>query len=232
MKHSVLAFAYVLIFARIGDAGSLAGSVRGADGSIIAGVVTASREPGLVVSRLARTSASTAILPDGTFQFPPLADGAYRICVQAPGTAWLNSCEWGQDGNIASVSASKQPSGKVSIVLRKGALVTVRVNDPSQVLGGHEGKTPGAHLLIGVNTDSRFFREATITSKQAASRTYQVLIPFDRNVNLSVASALFQLKDETSRALPPFGNLIPVFVASGQAARTVVLNVGGIAGPR
>ena len=85
--------------------------------------------------------------------------------------------------------------------------------------------------LIGVGGDSRFFRTAVIVSQSPAGRTYQVVIPFDRSVNVSVASALFQLSDATGRALPQVGNLIPVRVASGQVPQTVVLNVRGVAAP-
>lgn len=224
MKQFVLTFTCALMAAR---AATISGTVKGADGSVItAGVLTASRQSGGVTSRSAHISGGAPILPDGVFHLPPLADGNYQVCAQAPGSIWLNSCEWGQSGTMVSISSS-QPSSAVAIVLRKGALVTVRVNDAAKLLTAHEGKSPGAHLLIGVTTDAHVFRGATV-SEDPAGRTYRILVPFDRSVNLSAGSAFFKISDGVGRALPKFGNLIPVLIPSGQPPPTIVLNVAGL----
>lgn len=231
MKYAILTLACLVAFASPAVAGSISGVVKGADGSIVtAGLVTASRQPGGMTPRLGKTSAGAPILPDGAFHLPPLVDGLYQICAQAPDTVWLNSCEWGHNGTTASLSSS-QASVQVPIVLTKGALVTVRVNDAAQLLTTHEGKSPGAHLLLGVSTDSHFFRAAGIISQDVAGRTYQMLVPFDRSINLSVASAFFQMSDATGKALLKSGNLIPVLVPSGQQPPTVLLNVSGRTSP-
>ena len=232
MKYSILMLlACTFSIVPVSAAGSISGVAKGADGTIITvGAVTASRQAGGARTRLEMTSASAAIRPDGSFTLPPLAYGAYQICAHSPGTAWLNSCEWGGKGTTASLTPT-QVSVQVSIVLTKGALVTVRVNDAAQLLAAHEGKTPGAHLLIGVAGDSLNFSPADVVSQDAAGRNYRVLIPFDRTVNISVASAHFQLNDQTGRALPKFGNVIPVRVTSGQQPPTVMLGIGGAGKP-
>lgn len=227
MKLTILTFACALMLVRTSAAELIGGIVKGADGSTITtGQVSASREADSLRLKLGRTSASAAIRPDGTFQLPELVGGSYRICARAPGTTWIDSCQWGLQGTTVSLSAS-QPSPNVTIVLKKGALVIVRVDDPAQLLSIHEGKTPGAHLLMGVGTDSHFFQAAAVASQDGAGRNYQLLIPFDRPINISVGSGFFQLSDATGRVLPKFGNLIPVLVPSGQQPATLRLTVSG-----
>lgn len=233
MRYLTRILAWAPVFAIALNAGSITGAVTGADGSAITqGQVTAARKPDPAAPRLGSTSASTAILPDGTFQLPPLVYGAYQVCVTAPGTTWLDSCEWGQKGAVASLTPS-EPSAHIAVALTKGALVTVRVNDAAQLLAANEGVTRGAQLLIGVRGDSLCFYAATTASKDSGGRNYQILIPFDRSLNISVASALFQLQDQSGRPLLPFGNLLPITVPSGQTPGILVLNVSGIApGPK
>ena len=92
-------------------------------------------------------------------------------------------------------------------------------------MSAHEGKTPGAHLLMGVGGSSLAFHSATIMSQDNTGRNHQVLIPFDRSTKISVASAFFQVRDETGTPV----NLVPILVNSGQAAnKTLVLNIVGV----
>ena len=166
------------------------------------------------------------IRPNGTFQLPELVGGLYQICAQGSGTAWIGSCEWGSRGATTTISAD-QPLTNVNIVLSKGALINVRVDDPAQLLPAHEGKTPGAHLLLGVGTDSHFFQVATLASQDGAGRNYRMLVPFDRAVNVSVTGGFFQLSDAGGKVLPKFGNMIPVLVPSGQQPAALRLTVSG-----
>jgi uncharacterized protein (DUF2141 family) len=98
--------------------GVISGTVRGEDGTIIdSGVVSAFGVPDSSKSKNRRTSATTMIAFNGSFNFPPLEPGKYRLCVQVPG-AWMNPCEWGSNALTISVSPD-QPSGSANVVLRK-----------------------------------------------------------------------------------------------------------------
>ena len=231
MKHPILVLIYTWAVPYAVLADSISGTVNGSDGSIItSGLVTAYQTMAATSLRPRSTPTSALVLPDGTFQFGALAEGTYTVCARAPLTAWLGSCEWGSPGSTVSLMQTK-PSAVVRIVLTRGALIAVRVSDPTGLLTANEAKTPGGHLLVGVGMDSLVFLNAAIVSQDSAGRTYQVVVPFDRAVRISVASAFFGLSDVTGKALPKFGNVIPVLVPSGQPPPTVFLNVTGTIKP-
>ncbi|HLJ47216.1 MAG TPA: hypothetical protein VKU01_14465 [Bryobacteraceae bacterium] len=158
---------------------------------------------------------------------PNLVAGVYRLCTQTPRTAWLNSCEWGATGT--NVTLASDQAAQISIVLTKGALVSVQMNDPAQLRNQYEGKQAGASILLGVGTDAHSFLTAQISAQSAAARMYQLLLPFDRSLNISIGSTFFLMSDATGKALPKVGNLVPVMIPSGQQAATIVLNVTGTA---
>ncbi len=226
MRHLILA--QVVALAPVCLAGTIGGSVRGSDGTVVtSGLVHALRVGGGPAPRVARTAATAAIQSDGTFQIPSLYDGTYQICTQTPGKDWLNSCEWGGTGNTALLTPS-QANLQIAIALTKGAVVWIRVNDPGQLLLANEGKTPGAHLLVGVGTDVHYFQTAMVVAQDSSARTYQLLLPFDRSLAIVVNSARFQLADANGKALPAFGHTIPILVPSGQTPPTITLSVIGL----
>ena len=216
-------------------AGSITGTVAGKNGNPVpADLVIAQR-----VTPLARrdppVARRTVISPNGSFNFPSLPFGTYLLCTSTPKTVWLDSCDWGQQGVTATISA-EQPTAAAAISVQQGALVGIRVNDPGQNLALHEGRTPGGHVLLGVEADGRVFKQAFIASQDQSGRDYRILIPFDRPLRLSVGSGLFKLSDVSGRALPALGNTIPLMVPSistsasqpGSPSATVVLSLTGI----
>ncbi|MCC6590651.1 MAG: hypothetical protein IT168_28425 [Bryobacterales bacterium] len=112
--------------------------------------------------------------------------------------------------------------------MKKAATVSIRLEDPGRLLIQNEGKTPAALVLIGVANDAGWFRSASLASRDVGGRTYQVLIPFNLIVNLSVYSPHFQLADGAGTPLSRTGAArIPVSVAAGQTPATVRLSVTG-----
>lgn len=212
--------------------GVISGTVKGADGSIItSGVAGASRVPDSVsLPKHARTAATVVIGPDGSFHFPPLVEGTYRICTQSPG-AWISPCDWGDSAATRISLSAGQASANVRIVLQKGAFVTVRVDDTGQFLAT-SAPSSSASLLIGVGTDSFVFRKAALLAQDVGGRTYQVLIPFDRSIRIVAASASFHLAQASGSLLAALsGNAIPVLVPSGQQPPIVTLKVTGRTSP-
>lgn len=211
--------------------GSISGILQGSDGSPIRqGVIGASLASSASKARPRRTSATAEVLQDGTFRIPGLEIGTYQICVQAPNTIWLDPCQWGTGPVVVSLNIAR-PSANLPIQVEKGGLLTIRVIDPDQLLTLHEGKTPGAHLLLGVRTDASNFRTATVASNDQNGRNYRLLIPLNRQIKLSVASSFFQLADADGKALPPSGSLLTIQVKPEDSATTLLLRVTGTRGP-
>jgi len=210
--------------------GSISGIVRGEDGTPIAGVSMslhlASPPP---TGKLRNFPSPVKSGADGSFSFGSLHAGPYRICAQAPGTVWLNPCEWGLQLPAAALSAA-QKSATLAVTMKKGVALPIRVDDPSQLLSNHEGKTPGAHLLIGVASDAQVFHHATLVSTDSAGRNYEIVIPFGAPLKLVVNGGFFLLGDTLGQALTRTSStLISVNVPAGQQPSAIRLAVTGTA---
>jgi hypothetical protein len=206
--------------------GTIAGNVRGDDGTAIAGAyLSLQLQPPYVKSRHLETEWTLRTGSDGSFQFTGLNGGSYRICGYLPHGAWLNPCAWGLQPPTVTLS-SAQPAATVTLTLKQGAVVPIRVNDPNQLLPQYEGKSPGADLLIGVVSDSGIFAPASIVSQDSGGRYQQVVIPFGAMAGLRVFSAQFQLSSGGA-PLPKATTTIPVTVPSGQQPPTITLQVTG-----
>jgi hypothetical protein len=153
-------------------------------------------------------------------------DGTYRICAQAPSTAWLANCEWGATP-VTTTLSNTQISTNVPISLKTGAVVSIRVDDPSQLLPRYEGNTPGAHLLLGVKNAALAFRQATVVSQDSAGRNDQVVVPFGSTVNVHAFSSFFKLANMSGTALSNNAFFMPVLVPAGHQPATLEFQVVG-----
>ncbi len=204
----------------------IVGTVRGSDGMLISGArVSLSQTQPYPAARHQRTEWTTTTTATGAFQFPAVASGPYVLCAEAAN--WLNPCEWGNTPVKVVVGAYEKP-GAVMIVLRPAATLYIRVEDSGQLLDQHEGKTSGAHLLIGVTSDAFVFHPAVVASSDTAGRNYQVRIPYDAGVKLVLSSSFFSVADGAGAALPQQGSTsVPVTVGTGQPPAAVKFHVTG-----
>jgi len=208
--------------------GSISGIVTGSDGSAINGATVGLwLLPPHPRDKFLKTQQLATSLSDGSFSFNGLIEGDYRICVHSAGTAWLNPCEWGPQSPPVTIS-KLQTSVKNPIILKLGVFVSIRVEDPSQLLDRHETKTAGAHLLIGVTNDANAFVPARVLSRDLGGRGQQILIPYDTVKTLSVYSSLFRLSDQADVPVAGNGILIPVTVASGASPSPIRIKITGI----
>ena len=211
--------------------GVITGSLTGDDGTAIAGGhVSLLLLPPYPSGRLRSTTWAAASGAAGAFRFDGLVDGQYQICAQVLQSTWLNPCEWGLQPPVVSISAA-QSTVSVSMVLKRGVAVPIRIDDPVQSLSQNEGKTSGAHLLLGVANDANAFRIAPVVSRDTAGSNRQIVIPFDRPVKLVAFSSFFLLSDANGLPLPRTATAIPVMVPSGQPPPAIRLIVAGGAHP-
>jgi hypothetical protein len=205
--------------------GEIAGVLKGDDGTTVTAGNVWLKRTAPSGSRMQRNEWLTTSDSLRGFRFERLPEGQYTLCAQAPGV-WLNPCEWGLRPPIVSISRG-QRSASVIIVLKKGVIVPVRVDDPGQWLSENERESAGAHLLLGVSNDRFVFHPAMISSQDSGGRSYGILIPFDAPAKLLVSSAFFRLSDAVGLPLRLGSTAIPVTVPAGQNPGLIRLTVTG-----
>ena len=159
------------------------------------------RVPGSSTGRLRRVEWSALSDAEGSFRFDGVGQGLYRLCGSAPSGAWLDPCDWGLPLTTTDLSFA-QNTADVTMTLRRGATVPVRIDDPGQFLSQSGAKTPGAGLLLGFATDSSLFHTLPLTSADQTGRNYQIVIPFDTTVKLIITSSHLQIADAAGLMLP------------------------------
>jgi hypothetical protein len=117
------------------------------------------------------------------------------------------------------------------MVLKKGVALPIRIDDPGRLLSQNEGKRPGAHLLLGVPTDSLTFHPAVLVSQDANGRNHQIVVPFNAAVKVVASSSYFRLGDAAGMPLARAAVHIPAFVQLGQVPATITLRVIGGSSP-
>jgi hypothetical protein len=150
-----------------------------------------------------RTTRSGA---DGAFQIQGLIAGAYSLCAQVAGDQYLDPCQW--TGGPATVTlAPGQIVTGLSMKLTPASIVHIQVRDPQKTLSlkTKDGRTPG--LSIGVTGPKGLVypaRRLGGPAPQSASDTYsfQLAIPRDTTLILSIASHDLKLSDSNGVALP------------------------------
>jgi hypothetical protein len=212
-------------------AGQIKGRVVSEDGTGIGGsFVTLELLPPFP-KRIPRTDWGVATDNAGSFSFDSLPIGRFRVCAQVPKGTWLNPCQWGSRPPLTILTAV-QPTASSTVVMRRGAAVPIRIEDPGQRLLQYEGKVAGSHLLIGVGNDAFGFMTARLVSRDANSRTYEVVLPFDSPRNVVIRSPGFRLTDGAGVALPQTkASMVPVMVPLGQKPGEIRLTLSGGVAP-
>ena len=169
--------------------GQSSGSIQGrvsaeAGGAILGAFVTAYRQG------TPPASGGAAAAADGNFRIANLPAGAYALCVQAPG--YLDPCRWSLKQIVVTLTAGQASAGNL-LRIKKGSTLRVRLNDPGRVLQA-QGRAAPRHVLIGVLRQG-FFHPASVASKDASGANYELTIPPDTPLTLSVFSKQARLAD-------------------------------------
>ena len=210
--------------------GTISGIVYGPDGkplpgtTVWANLVSAAPRPVNASSGIPTLKALTTA--DGLFTLSQVPLGDYVLCARNIGVAALNPCGWGTAPRIQVTNGRPAMTGQ-EVRMAAGVTLQVHLDDPAGHLAAHEGKTPGASLIMGVAT-THGFHPLPITASSGNSRDYKLLVPFDVTHNVSVSTRYYKINDETGAALNAAGQAIPVRFASGAPPKVVNLKVVGI----
>src|SRR5689334_18817137 len=85
---------------------------------------------------------TTTTGPKGDYTFKNLPPGKYNLCVQAPGGAHLNNCEYSTPAQV-TIAASQSAVQNISVT--QGAVFQLRLDDPRKLI------TPTDDLFLVVH---------------------------------------------------------------------------------
>lgn len=169
----------------------------------------------------------TETAADGGFQLVGLPEGKYHVCAYVPGSDLINPCAWSLTPPSALVTAS-QTTTVAPIVLARGRRVDVRIEDTGGLLEAHEGKTTGAHLLLGVWWGNGLYAPLHVKSKDSRGRNYEILIPVNVPLQLSIQSSFFSVGDANGKALAKgSATNIPILLSEADTGKSQTFTVLG-----
>lgn len=162
--------------------------------------------------------------PDGSFSFAKLPAGTYSICAQIldleaqqPAvTPFLDTCSWGSVHPLITVAAGDHITG-LAMTAPKGTWLKIRVADPDKVLPqvAAVGVTPlEPAMQVIVKGADHLNHRARFVSADSGGRNYQMVVPVGAALQLSLASSVGSLFDQTGAVLKAT-DAVPVQAATG-----------------
>jgi len=198
--------------------GGISGTVVGDDGTAVVGAVIAN---GVGLSASGRVVAAA----DGSFTISNLPPGTFSLCARPKGGGYLDPCTWSDPLQVV-VTAGKVTTG-TQVIVAKGAVVSVRVNDPGLILSlvGTQPNVVTPHLLLHAMTPRGLLEPLVITETDALGREYQATIPFSVLVTIVVSGKQVLITDSAGNSLNAAGTAITIQQAPNNPPTTITLQV-------
>jgi hypothetical protein len=160
---------------------------------------------------------------NGQFSAVPLPAGQYVACAEASTPGLLNPCSWTTSAPTFTVTPGQATTG-VKIVMAKGAVLPIHVNDPLGLLKTVTGPVD-FDLEIHIVAPNGAHYAAPIQAQTSSGRDYAIAIPFGAGVTVRVLSAHFTVTGQSGSALAPAG--AGVIVPVGTAPQQIVYTITG-----
>lgn len=176
--------------------------------------------PPVVTGALAATITADA---HGAFHADGLIPGQYIACASATSPGYLDPCHWSTSAPSFTVADGQTASG-LKIVMTKGAVVRVHIDDQHQFLKAAAGPVD-LDFEVHVVTNKGFHYSVPIQSSTAVGRDLAITVPFDTPVNLRVLSAHFTVKDQSGKSFAAQG--FTVNTPAGTTPGIIGLTVSG-----
>ena len=218
--------------------GKISGTVLDETGKAMAGAIVSlalelpATTKGVAPVSFRRHRALAISGKDGTFAAANLPAGLIKVCVQVPASDYIQSCGWPLAQTLVTLSAG-QTVKLPAISLAKGFRLQIRVDDVQGALAktAAAGAPSSGALVVGAFAANHMFVNAERTGQDATGYNYDVLLPFDLPLRLSVFSRALAMADSTGKAATGGGIVSAVTVASGTATLPVVkVSITGLAG--
>jgi len=169
--------------------------------------------PGMVVSASLRSAASApasktappAFMPIaakatsdllGRFEIDNLPDGAYALCGDPAGTAFLDPCLWAPAGSLIAIASGSAQTG-ATVVMRQGVPLVLRIADQTGNLYSHPATDDTALYTL----NGKIFIQARYSGRDAGGKTMVLVVPPGQGLNLFARSKAFSLADSKGNSL-------------------------------
>lgn len=220
MKAGVLMAMMLCIESPAFPAGSsaISGTVRDDSGQTVPGTVLvqarrladatsdASGRPVVQYNTAFGVEQSTA---NGNFSFAGLPEGKYYICAYSEIPGYLSNCKWTAGAQLTELKSGTIVAG-LALVLRRGSVVQINVNDAAKLITPHQTLSPqtsGHYFSASVKNADGYFEAANYISDSGSQHIYAITVPSTVTVELLFDSDL-TVRDAS-------GSVIPTRVPSG-----------------
>jgi hypothetical protein len=176
--------------------------------------------PPVITGPLAATVVADA---SGSFRADYLPPGQYIACAQATAPGFLDPCHRSASAPGFALGAGQTISG-IKIVMPRGAVLRIHVDDPQQLLKPVSGAVD-LDFAIHIVTAKGLHYSAAIQSSTPAGRDHAITIPFDTPVSLRAMSPRLAVNDRSGNALAPTGTTVNV--PSGTTPAVVGFTISG-----
>ena len=176
--------------------------------------------PPVITGPLAATVTADA---NGAFHADALAPGDYIACAETTSPGYLDPCHWATSAPSFTVTAGQTTSG-INIVMAKGSVLRIHVDDPQQLLKPATGPID-LDFQIHVVTPKGLHYNAQLQSSTAVARDHAITIPFGTPVSLRVMAAHVTVNDQSGKSFAAQG--ATVSAEAGTTPPAITLTVTG-----
>jgi hypothetical protein len=160
----------------------------------------------------------------GAFSVRNLPPGQYTACAEAPTQGLLDPCLWAASAPTFTVTAG-QPTAAVNVVLARGAILPIHIDDPMALLQPAAGPVD-FNLQVHIVTSKGLHYMARIQPSTTGGRNLAMTIPFGIPVTVLVRSTNLIVNNSQSGA-PATASGTSVTVPAGSSPATINFVVAG-----
>lgn len=201
--------------------GRVSGKVSDDRGGVAANATVTLRPTGPAKVELYRTVTGK----DGSYLFTNIPAGIYTLCIQSDDqNTHLNPCVWSDKPQTVTVSPANL-TVVTNPTVEKGALLRVRINDPSLALVRKSPTDPV--LLVGVWNAQHVFYPLAQVAKDSGGATYQANVPFATDLKVSLHGPAIQMQVDRAAAISGASTILPVRIEKTSTSKDLTIDVIG-----